>query len=52
MKKYLVLALHHLGFEIGRCEVLEKDASSAFKKASEYFKSNNITYSSLITNNK
>lgn len=49
MKKYLVLALHQLGFEIGRCEVLAVDISNALKKASEYFKSNNIAYSSLIT---
>lgn len=52
MKKYFVLALHQLGFEIGRCEVLAVDSSSALKKASKYFKSNNIVYSSLITKDK
>lgn len=52
MKKYLVLALHQLGFELCRYEVLAKNISDAFEKASEYFKLNNITYSSMITRNK
>lgn len=49
MKKYFVLALHQLGFEIGRCEVLAVDSSSALKKASKYFKSIVIFVDFLVT---